>query len=365
MTTKFFVQESAIGSGEGEGWKADTFFFENLELFKDMGVCRDCGGIHGLVRLKGGGRFHHQTCGCESKRGTPQTYEELKKDLGLDFAEAVTLCHCCGQVLVKSGSRFSHFFCDSCREMIVYFNKSQGFFLIPIGRHSIMNQLRLNGKDLEDPKAISKFTEATNSMFKRIDLLTEWKKTVMAKNLRKIGHTENRDISLVSYLNELRPDFWSQFAAFYSIRKYFLSQCRAVPEKAGLPAGAAIEDAGQNPREQDCSEFTAGEEIFCVAYILVARNQAIENKWPGGLKAYLRKYGRPYNEKFTVNCAMGSGLKKQMVELADHGLDMTEDFTVFEACGDKSLKDGEPFQTHADWLGGCFSDGRVLVFMKQ
>jgi hypothetical protein len=365
MTTKYLVQESAIGPLEGEGWKADTFFFEDLELFKDMGVCRDCGGIHGLVRLKGGGRFHHQTCGCEDRRGTPQAYEGLTKDLCLDFAQAVTLCSCCGQALVKSGSKFSHFFCNSCREMIVNFNKSQGFFLIPIGRHSLMNQLSLNGKDIQDPKAISKFTEATNSMFKRIDLLREWKKRVMGKNLRKIGHVKNRDINLLSYLNELRPDFWSRFAAFYSIRKHFLSQCRAVPEKAGLPAGAAIGDAGQKPREQDYPEFTAEEAIYCVVYIIVARNQALENKWPGELKAYLRKYGRPYNDKITVNCAMSSGLKKQLVELADNGLDMTEDFTVFEACGDKSVKDGAPCQTHADWLGGCFNDGRVMVFMKQ
>ena len=81
MTAKYFVQESAIGPLEGEGWKADTFFFEDLELSKDMGVCRDCGEIHGLVRPKGGGRFHHQTCGCEDRRGTPQAYEELTKDL--------------------------------------------------------------------------------------------------------------------------------------------------------------------------------------------------------------------------------------------------------------------------------------------
>lgn len=362
MTTKLLGQ--GMDPRDDEGEKADTFFFENLELSKDMGVCRNCGEIHGLLRPRGGGRFYRQTCSCENKRGTPQAYDELKKHLNLDFGQAVTLCSCCGQVFMLSGSRWSVFFCDFCRRMIVNFNKTQGFPLIPMGRHSLMNNLTLSGKDFYDEKAISSFLEGTNLMNKRIALLSDWNKIMTAKNLKRIGYGRDPDIDLFSYLSEVTPDFWSQFSAYYGIRKFFLSTCSAVPDKDSLPLEIAAEDSGQKPQKEDYSYYTPEEEIRCVFYTLVARNQAIEKKWRGGFKAYLRKYGREYNDKIAINCEMGFYFERQLIDLADNGLDMNEDFTLFDACA-TTVQDGKPCKTNADWLGGYFHDGGVMVFMKH
>lgn len=332
-----------------------------------MGVCRNCGEIHGPLRLRGGGRFYRQTCSCENKRGTPQANDELEKYLNLDFGQAVTLCSCCGQVLMLSGSRWSAFFCDFCRQMIGKFNNFQGFSLIPVGRHSIMNNLSLSGKDFQDPKAISSFLEGTNLMNKRIALLSDWKKIMTAKNLKRIGYARDPDIDLFSYLSEVTPDFWSQFSAFYGIRKFFLSNCSAVPDKGSLPLEIAAEDVGQEPQEGDYSYYAPEEEILCACYALVARNQAIEKKWRGGLKTYVRKYGCRYNDKIATDSylEMGFYFERQLIDLADNGLDMNDDFTLFDACGDKIVHDGEPCPTNADWLGGYFQYGGVMVFMNQ
>ena len=365
MTTKLL--EQGMDPRDDEGEKADTFFFENLELSKDMGVCRNCGEIHGLLRLRGGGGFHHQTCSCENKRSTPQANDELEKYLNLDFGQAVTLCSCCGQVLMKSGSRWSAFFCNFCKQIIGDLNNAMGFSLIPIGRHSIMNNLSLSGKDFQDPKAVSSFLEGTNSMNKRIELLADWKKIITAKNLKRIGYGRDPDIDLFSYLSQVTPDFWSQFPAFYGIRKFFLSNCRAAPDKDSLPLDIASEDVGQQPQKEDYSLYTPREEIPCGFYALVARNQAIEKKWRGGLKAYVRKYGCEYNDEIAVACnlEMGFQFERQLIDLSDNGLDMTDDFTLFDAGADRIVKAGEPCPTNADWLGGYFHDGVLMVFMKH
>lgn len=362
MTTKLFGQ-GTVPRDDGGG-TTGTFFFGDLEFSKGMGVCRDCGELYGLLRPRGGGRFYQQACGCEKERSATQAYEDLKKDLNLDFGQAVTLCSCCGQVLMKSGRKFSGFFCDSCRQMVMKFNAFYGFCLIPIGRHSLMNGIGLSGKDIQDQKAVFKFVEEFDSLFTRMNLLSDWKKIIVAKNLKRIGHIGDLDIDLFSYIREVRPDFWSQFSAFYGIRKFFLSQCKATPDKNSYSPETAAEDSGQKPQKEDYSHYTPAEEIPCASYSLVARNQAIENKWRGGLRDYLRKYGCTYNDKIAVNCEMGFYFEKQLDDLADNGLDMNEDFTLFDAGADRILHDGEPCPTNADWLGGYFHDGGVMVFMK-
>jgi len=245
------------------------------------------------------------------------------------------------------------------------FNAFYGFCLIPIGRHSLMNGIGLSGKDIQDQKAIFNFVEELNSLFRRMDLLSDWKKIIVAKNLKRIGGTRDLDIDLFSYIREVLPDFWSQFSAFYGIRKFFLSQCRSTPDKNSFSPETAVDDSGQKPRKEDDSRYTPEEEIRCVSYGLVVRNQALENKWRGGLKDYLRKYGSAYNDKIAVNCEMGFYFDKQLNDLADNGLDMNEDFTLFDAGADRILNDGESCPTNADWLGGYCHDGGVMVFMKH
>jgi len=112
-----------------------------------------------------------------------------------------------------------------------------------------MNGIALSGKGIHDEKAIFKFVEGCNSLFKRIDLLSDWKKLVVAKNLKRIGHTQDLDIDLFSYLRNVRPDFWSQFSAFDGIRKFFLNQCKATPDENSVSPETAVDDSGQKPQK--------------------------------------------------------------------------------------------------------------------
>lgn len=59
-----------------------------------------------------------------------------------DYNTYAELCRCCGLVLLKSGNRYSVWFCEPCKEAVVALNRAAGRCLIPIGRHSIMNGYR-------------------------------------------------------------------------------------------------------------------------------------------------------------------------------------------------------------------------------
>jgi len=49
----------------------------------------------------------------------------------------------------------------------------------------------------------------------------------------------------------------------------------------------------------------------------------------------------------------------------DPNFNMNEDFTLFNAGADRVLNEGEPCPMNADWLGGYFHEGGVMVFMKH
>jgi hypothetical protein len=74
---------------------------------------------------------------------------------GYDFNEWIRLCDCCLGVALRSGSRWSPFFCSRCQPQIVAAQRS-----IPIGRHTMMNRFGLSD---------------ISSMFDAIDRLSNWK----------------------------------------------------------------------------------------------------------------------------------------------------------------------------------------------
>jgi len=355
----------------------DTFFFHEYELSKEMGVCPECGEISGLLRLRGGGPFYSQTCLCPDKRGTPEAHEELRSYLRLDFATAVTLCACCGQELIKTGSKFSSFYCDFCRKLVLAFDRKRGFTLIPMGMHSFMNGVLLNGRDAQDEVAINKFVEGMSSMFKRTELLEEWTKNVTAANIKMTGHDWGDHIGLFDYLSEMPRDFRSRHNAFLGLRKFFLERCEAAPEtrSAGGETTMALDGGGQDDPSAAGQAAGAGAaihnpetEIRSSSYVLVARMQAVRRKWRHGLNAYLRKYGCQFNEVIATNNAATLEFDDQLIDLAENGLEMDKDFTIIyagDAGGAGIKKDGTPFPMPVDWLGGFYHNDSAWIFLKQ
>ncbi len=115
-----------------------------------MELCREC------LRLRGPLGERTQRCACEPK-------EPLWN--GYDYNTAIELCQCCAAATIPSGSRWSVFFCDACKERVVAYNRAAGCCAIPIGRHSLMNGIFVTDEDVESSLV---------SFFERIDRLTKW-----------------------------------------------------------------------------------------------------------------------------------------------------------------------------------------------
>ena len=95
-------------------------------------VCHSCLLLKGPVPGRTDGA--RQFCDC-----TPGEVRRAQSRWGGDFNTYAELCRCCGLVLLRSGSRFSIWFCTQCLEAIKALNRSAGRSLVPIGRHSFMN----------------------------------------------------------------------------------------------------------------------------------------------------------------------------------------------------------------------------------
>lgn len=109
---------------------------------------------------------HQQRC---HDRGDAPKWE------GYDVNEWIRLCDCCLAVPMRSGSRWSPFFCETCRPEIV-----AAEWGIPIGRHSLMNRVH--------PSNLM-------SMFDAIDRLRSWK----SQRVRHLAETDV-DPSLTEFL---------------------------------------------------------------------------------------------------------------------------------------------------------------------
>lgn len=196
-------------------------------------VCSDCFEIYGPWHYKGeaGGTpdiNFFQFCGrdCPSQNRKP---DMPLKEAGeakwprFDFNSVVDLCYCCGQEVLKSGSKWSEWFCEECKARVIKFNTQYQRTIIPIGRHSLMAGYRLGHNEVHNPGMIKAFTENMNNLFNTIDCLTKWKKFVLAENFKILGYLN--DTLLEDYLAQTKilPE---KSTFFLLLREYFEQKLR-------------------------------------------------------------------------------------------------------------------------------------------
>jgi hypothetical protein len=145
--------------------------------FRTLSVCTTCLGL--FDDDSGGQRpGQQQRCACRPSGGDRWP--------GYDYNERARLCDCCCRYLLRSGSRWSVWFCDECKERVIGLNEDVGFALIPIGRHSLMNGLGLRGGATE--REIKRFADRVGGLSTRMDLLSHtWKPAQLRRELQRLG----------------------------------------------------------------------------------------------------------------------------------------------------------------------------------
>lgn len=175
--------------------------FVHFVHYEDMFVCSACGGLYGSWKYEPEIKpiypkrlemaTEYQDCYCDRRYGH-------KEWPGFDINEIVTLCHCCGREVLNSGSRWSVWFCQECKESVITLNTFAQRTIIPIGRHSMMAGYQLKGQDIHETEKIENYAANVNQLFSGIDHLDEWRKCIIGENFKVLEIS--KDISLVDYL---------------------------------------------------------------------------------------------------------------------------------------------------------------------
>jgi ADP-ribosylglycohydrolase len=193
-----------------------SYCYDFLQYINQMKICSKCYEIFGFWRRynpKSVYYFSSRICNapyqkcslrCEDynqKRDMPPKEINQEKWSGFDFNELVSLCYCCGQEVLKSGSRWSTWFCEDCKHKVIQLNAQVQRCVIPIGRHSMMNGIGLNGEASKDPKLVERFLTKANNMFANIEKLSSWYAQRLSDNFKVLGYDD--DVSLNDYLRKV------------------------------------------------------------------------------------------------------------------------------------------------------------------
>ncbi|MDD4230900.1 MAG: hypothetical protein PHG45_05925 [Dehalococcoidales bacterium] len=164
---------------------------DNGANIMSLSVCRKCFQLTGRTTLDDGQEVE-QKCGCV---GPGQKKWQLNFPDGyspvFDFNKAYEMCYCCGLAVIRSGSRWSIFYCDDCKTKILKLNKLLGGTLIPIGRHSLMNGVGLSAKGAKDKSRIKAFSKSLTGLFDRISLVEKHYRQTMENNLNNFSEGEH------------------------------------------------------------------------------------------------------------------------------------------------------------------------------
>jgi hypothetical protein len=158
-------------------------------------VCNTCGRIYGEVSPAVSGSVsppRQQRCECESAEFDPP-WE------GYDFPEAVTLCRCCGRRALLGGRPWSIWFCIACRRGVERINRLGRCHFIPVGRHTLLDQI---GRDA-DEEEIPAFVAGLGDWFARLERLELHAWLVMQSNLRALSRDAQTELRLADYLERL------------------------------------------------------------------------------------------------------------------------------------------------------------------
>jgi len=187
-----------------------------------MVVCGACGRVRGPWRFAGlstdsdsGDLDLPFTQRCECDRRDEPLWPRF------DYNTAVHLCWCCAAEAVPSGSRWSLFLCPDCKELAVALMRREGRFIVPIGRHSLMNRVSVTGADLTAGRASA--THAARRLVRfggRITAAAAWGDERALANLAALDVEKSDTIALRDYLRRVAALGIDKAAAFQAMRDY-------------------------------------------------------------------------------------------------------------------------------------------------
>jgi hypothetical protein len=196
----------------------------------EMEVCCDCIDVVGPVWRLLGPRAGE---GPLRQRGRcPAHPARLHAPLwpGFDYNRVVDLCRCCGVEPRASGSKWSVWFCDPCKEEVGLLNERHGRCIVPIGRHSVHWGALLRVEEAENPFSVQGFLDASKAMVTASGVLADWHQVAVALNLIDIGAVDAAALPIL--------DYWHEADARVDRRDRFREMCAYMDRRGRAMIGS-------------------------------------------------------------------------------------------------------------------------------
>jgi hypothetical protein len=217
----------------------------------------------------------------------------------------------------------------------------------------------MDGRWLHKPvtldESVRVFTDEMSTLGQRFGKISEHKIFILRHQLKTLQLPDNASLLALIKSSWSIDQKWAKKEALLSMVVHTLQ----------APIEKYVETLMPPPKIE--SEFTPGPEISCVFNTLVIRNEAINLKYEGGLKAFVSEHRVNYNNELSVMCFMGpADLDDALEMLENKGLKWEEDFTWFDATAISRKKPKVktiPFKVR--WLKGYCSKGYAHVCLVK
>jgi hypothetical protein len=181
-------------------------------------ICPECVRVRGSLVVQG---YHpgcyEQWCRCDRERRS----EPDERWVGWDFNTFVELCRSCTIEPIRSGSRWSLFFCKECRERVLHFNRRHRRWIIPMGRHSLMHGDWLSADESALEEHVAHFVARVHGLWAATEHLDHWTSATTRRNLDTLGFSNRSEIDLGLYVKAARARGLEKQAAFDKLIEHF------------------------------------------------------------------------------------------------------------------------------------------------
>jgi hypothetical protein len=164
--------------------------------YSTVGVCTRHLALRGVYE----GKEHR--CGCQP----PDDDWREQEWAGYDIAALIDLCHVCVRDVVKSGTRWSWYGCETCRSVnnriatAILSKPHPGNQVLPLGRHSMMNGRAIGVDPPKSNDPADRVTESMVSLFEFAKRIFKWKKEEGRHLIELAGSADTDSVPLDDWL---------------------------------------------------------------------------------------------------------------------------------------------------------------------
>jgi len=181
----------------------------DLNSFTHLSVCGTCFTLCG----SGLEPWQQQLCDCTFEWERRDAAQAAAARTGEPWARVADLCRSCGAEVVETTTSRSVWFCDTCLAWARTINRSQHRPVVPIGRHTDVNQVLPEFDECESDEE-KDAAGRLHELVGRSHAVIRRGRQVVEAHLEAAGYLSGQDVPLADYLRAVRSNWIDQERLF-------------------------------------------------------------------------------------------------------------------------------------------------------